>query len=112
VRVTHLPTGLQAESHHRHWLGANRKLALGQLAGLLFVLAEVTCLAESERLHDDRGEVRPDRPARTIVLGPGGKAHDLWIGAEMADTDAVLDGDIGLFLEAERKHGSPIPQGP
>jgi hypothetical protein len=68
--------------------GANRSLALSQLAGRLFLLGE------------GHGPAERERPVRGIVLHPYRRARDVQTGAETADTDAVLDGDIGLFLEA------------
>ena len=80
--MTHLPTGLRAESHHRASLGANTRLSLRQLAGRLFRIGD--------GCHDGAGRVM--REVRTI--------------AASNDLDTVLDGDLIAFIEARLKRGA------
>jgi peptide chain release factor 2 len=107
VRVTHLPTGLVADIHHERSQHKNDAMAHRLLRGRYFAFTEDQKLPEAERLYGERGAVRTGRTDRSYVLHPYRRVHHPRTGADTADTDAVLDGDIRLFLAAALRALTP-----
>ncbi len=103
VRVTHLPTGVSADSHHARSQHRNDALALRILAARLWAFAADQALPEANRLYAVEGGVRPERHARRYTLAPYRLVRDPRTGAMTADTDAVLDGDLRVFLSASAR---------
>lgn len=100
MRVTHLPTGLSVDVHHERSQHRNDALAWRVLAARLWAFAADQALLEAERLYGERGEVRPERQARRYTLDPYRLVRDPRTGAEAVDAEAVLDGDLGLFIDS------------
>jgi peptide chain release factor 2 len=100
VRVTHLPTGLSADAHHARSQRANDALAMRILAARLWAFAADQALPETDRLYAAGGGARPERRARSYSVAPERLVLDPRTEAMTSDTDAVLDGDLGVFLIA------------
>ena len=101
--MTHLPTGLSADSHHERSLHKNYALAMRILAARLWAFAADGALPEADRLYGAGGGVRPERHVRRYTLAPYQLVQDLRTGAKTADADAVLDGDLRVFLSASAR---------
>ena len=103
MRVTHLPTGLSADSHHARSQRGNDALAMRILAARLWAFAADQALPEADRLYAAGGGVRPERHARRYTIAPERLVQDPRTEAMTSDTDAVLDGDLGVFLIASAR---------
>lgn len=103
VRIVHLPTGLKAESQVERFQGMNRKIALEVLAAKLLKLREEEKTAELERIKGEKVSPEFGSQIRSYVLHPYKLAKDHRTGVETSDVEAVLDGDIGQFIEAETR---------
>lgn len=103
VRLTHKPTGIVVTCQTERYQGQNREYALKLLKGKLLVLNEKNRKAEEEKL---KGEYKPaswGNQIRNYVLHPYKLVKDVRTDVETSNTEAVLDGDIDIFIEAGLK---------
>lgn len=106
VRVTHKPTGIVVTAQAERFQEQNRKNALNLLRGKLWLLEKSK--AESTR-KELKGEYRPaswGTQIRSYVLHPYKMVKDLRTEVESSNPDAILDGEIDEFVEAEVKGSS------
>lgn len=103
VRLTHIPTGIVVTAQSERFQEQNRKIALNLLRSKLWLL-------EKERAGKEKKELKGDyRPAswgtqiRSYVLHPYKMVKDLRTGVETGKAEAVLDGEIEDFIDAELK---------
>ncbi len=103
VRLTHIPSGIVITASTERFQEQNRKIALSLLRGKLWLL-------EQERAKGVKKDIKGDyRPAswgnqiRSYVLHPYKMVKDLRTEVETGNTDAVLDGEIDEFIDAELK---------
>lgn len=103
VRVTHKPTGIVVSCQTERFQEQNRKYAMNMLRAKLWALEEEARQKEKENI---KGEYRPatwGTQIRSYVLHPYKMVKDLRTDVETSDTEAVLDGDLDIFIEAEMK---------
>lgn len=103
VRLIHKPTGVVVTAQSERFQEQNRKIALNLLRGKLWLLEKTK--AESTK-KEIKGEYRPaswGTQIRSYVLHPYKMVKDLRTEVETANTEAVLDGEIDEFVEAELK---------
>jgi len=106
VRVKHIPTGITVTAQTERFQEQNRKNALDLLRSKLWLLEQEKEKAEKKEL---KGEYRPaswGNQIRSYVLHPYKMVKDLRTEVEVSNPDAVLDGEIDEFIEAELKLGS------
>ena len=104
VRLIHKPTGITVTAQSERFQEQNRKNALNLLRSKLW-------LASQEKAKETKREIKGEyRPAswgtqiRSYVLHPYKMVKDLRTEVETANTEAVLDGEIDDFIEAELKN--------
>jgi peptide chain release factor 2 len=113
VRYTHLPTGIAAESRSERSQHKNDQMALSQLKAKMYRIEEQKRRAEVEKLYDEKGDVAWGSQIRNYVMQPYTLVKDVRTGAETAQVQKILDGDIDDFIEAflrykaEREHKKP-----
>ncbi len=100
VRLTHKPTGIVVTASAERYQGKNREIALKLLRGKLFLVQE------EERRKQEKDLKNYKTPGwgnqiRSYVLHPYHMVKDLRTGFETSNTDAVLDGDLDSFIQAE-----------
>lgn len=103
VRLTHIPSGIVVTAQAERFQEQNRKNALNLLRAKLWILEKSR--AESTR-KEIKGEYKPaswGTQIRSYVLHPYKMVKDLRTSVETGNTEAVLDGDIDEFVEAEVK---------
>lgn len=100
VRVTHLPTGIVVSCQNERSQIQNRARAMEVLKAKLLERQRQEEAAEIEGL---RGESTTSwgTQIRNYVLHPFQMVKDLRTEVETSNTEAVLDGDIDQFIEAE-----------
>jgi peptide chain release factor 2 len=101
VRITHLPTGITAACQNERSQLQNKAVAMRILISRL---AEVARREREQKLESIRGERRDiefGSQIRSYVLHPYRMVKDHRTGVEVGNVDAVLDGDIQPFIEAE-----------
>jgi peptide chain release factor 2 len=107
VRITHLPTGIVVAVQNERSQMQNRAVAMHILKSRLLVKAREERDAEIKALSGDKREIGFGSQIRSYVLHPYQMVKDHRTGVEKGNIQAVLDGEIGDFIEAElrRKAG-------
>lgn len=100
VRITHLPTGIVVSMQDEKSQIQNRAAAMRVLQSRLLVLKQEEEEREKKELRGDVKASWGDQ-MRSYVLQPYQMVKDLRTGYETGNTDAVFDGDIDGFIDAE-----------
>jgi peptide chain release factor 2 len=101
VRLTHLPTGIVVSCQNERSQHQNKAKALQILGAKLADRARVERRAELDALSGERVDNAWGNQIRSYVLAPYQLVKDLRTGHETGNVDAVLDGDLDAFMEAE-----------
>lgn len=104
VRLIYKPTGLTVTCERERTQEQNRKIALQLLKAKLWVLAEARAKEKEQRLKGGRTKAAWGTQIRSYVLHPYKMVKDLRTGYETDDAEAVLDGELDGFVEAEIKN--------
>ena len=100
VRITHVPTGVVVQCQNERSQHANKLTAMRILKSKLVEAAQTQ---HRERMAELRGEFREaawGNQIRSYVLHPYQLVKDHRTGVETGDTAAVLDGELGRFIDA------------
>lgn len=100
VRITHLPTGIVVQCQNERSQHKNRAVAMKVLRAKLYDLMQQE---KKEQIAELRGQVEEyawGNQIRNYVLHPYQLVKDLRTNVETSQTEAVLDGDIDLFIQA------------
>ena len=100
VRATHLPTGLVATCRSQRSQHQNKETALRILYARLLELDRVKKEEERAKLKGERIEAGWGNQIRSYVLHPYKMVKDHRTGYEVANAEAVLDGDLDGFITA------------
>jgi peptide chain release factor 2 len=101
VRITHLPTGIVAQSQNERSQMQNRDLAMKILRARLLERKLEEREQEIAKLKGEHVEAGWGHQIRSYVLHPYQMVKDLRTGQETGNTAAVLDGDLDAFMLAE-----------
>ncbi len=103
VRIVHKPTGIDVRATSERSQSANKEKAMEIVRGKIFKLQEENRKRESEGLSKTgEGDIEWGSQIRSYVLHPYQLVKDHRTDTEHRDPEAVLDGDIGIFIEAEK----------
>jgi peptide chain release factor 2 len=100
VRITHLPTGIVVSCQNERSQLRNRDTALRVLRARLYQLADQKRKTELEQLTGDKKEIAFGSQIRSYVFAPYQLIKDHRTNLEVGNVDAVMDGDIDPFIEA------------
>ncbi len=101
VRLKHVPTGIVVTAQTERFQEKNRMYAMKLLRAKLWLREHEL---EKQKVKDIKGEYKPaswGNQIRSYVLHPYKMVKDLRTGVETANPDAVLDGELDQFIEAE-----------
>jgi peptide chain release factor 2 len=101
VRLTHIPTGIVAQSQNERSQTQNKEMAIKVLKARLLEQALEEKEAEVRKLKGEHVEAGWGNQIRSYVLHPYQMVKDLRTGHETGNTSAVLDGDLDAFMQAE-----------
>jgi len=104
VRVVHIPTGIAVHVETERSQQQNRDRAMDILKGKLYKKQEYERKAKESGMYVSKTtDIEWGNQIRSYVLHPYKMVKDHRTGAETSNINAVLeDGDIDLFLEAEK----------
>lgn len=103
IRITHLPTGIVVQCQNERSQHMNKDKAMQMLKAKLYLLKQE---ANAEKLSDIRGDVKDigwGNQIRSYVMQPYTMVKDHRTNAESANVNAVMDGNIDLFINAYLK---------
>ena len=101
VRILHKPSGNVVACQAERSQGRNRELAMKMLKAKLYQLEEDKKRAEMERQYGEKGEIAWGNQIRSYVFQPYQMVKDHRTGAETSNVQAVMDGDIDMFIQAK-----------
>lgn len=101
VRIVHKPTGIVVESSSERTQPKNRDIAMKTLKAKLYEIEEERKKAELKNIKGDYVVAGWGTQIRNYVLQPYKLVKDTRTEAETSNADAVLDGDIQMFIDAE-----------
>jgi|SRR3989344_4580806 len=101
VRLTHKPTNISVTCQTQRSQEQNRKIALSLLTAKLWQLSQEKQDAETQRLKGSYKAASWGNQIRSYVLHPYKLVKDLRTQVETSNAEAVLDGDLDMFIETE-----------
>lgn len=100
VRLTHVPTGIVVKCQAGRSQHQNRAEAYNMLRARLYEHELRKREAAADTLNSQKMDNSWGNQIRSYVLAPYQMVKDLRTSAETSNTQAVLDGDIDLFINA------------
>ncbi len=103
VRVIHIPTNLSAHVTSERSQAQNKEKAIAILTGKLYKKMEEERIAQEKGMYISKStQIEWGNQIRSYVTHPYKMVKDHRTNVETASVDAVLEGDIDKFIEAER----------
>lgn len=103
VRITHLPSGIQVASQIERSQERNREVAMGLLRSRLYKFLIEQQEKERQGVRQEKISIEWGSQIRSYVMQPYQMVKDHRTEVETSNIDAVLDGDLEEFIEAEIK---------
>jgi len=103
VRLIHKPTGIVITCQTQRYQEQNRKIALDLLRAKLWGLRQAQTKQEEKNLKGGKTIAGWGTQIRSYVLHPYKMVKDLRTGYESSSPEAILNGDLDNFIEAELK---------
>jgi peptide chain release factor 2 len=100
VRFTHIPSGIIVACQQERSQHKNRAKAMEMLRAKLYEMELKKREAAAADIEAQKSEIGWGHQIRSYVLQPYQMVKDARTGAETSQSQAVLDGDIDLFLRA------------
>ena len=103
VRVVHIPTNLSAHSENERAQAQNREKAIQILKGKIYAAMEADRIKKEQGMYIGKTmEIEWGNQIRSYVLHPYKLVKDHRTEVESHDPDAVFDGELDEFIEAEK----------
>ncbi len=101
VRLRHKPSGIVVTAQTQRYQGQNREFAMKLLKAKLWAIQEEERKKEEAKLKGGYKTPGWGNQIRSYVLHPYRMVKDLRTGVETGNTDAVLGGELDMFIEEE-----------
>lgn len=98
IRITHLPSGIVVQCQKERSQLRNRDKAMQMLKSKLYLKERQEREKKAADIRGDVQEIGWGSQIRSYVLQPYSMVKDHRTNAEVGNTQAVLDGDIGVFM--------------
>ncbi len=107
VRITHIPSGIVVACQNERSQFKNKASAMKILKSRLYEKLQDDKRAEMDRFYGEKGEISWGNQIRSYVFQPYQMVKDLRTGAESSNLQAVMDGDLDMFINAWLRAGKP-----
>jgi len=104
IRITHIPTNTIVTCQNGRSQHQNRADAMAMLKSRLYELELQKQQEAANAINSVKTDIGWGHQIRSYVLQPYQMIKDLRTGTENTNSQAVLDGDIDLFLESSLSH--------
>jgi peptide chain release factor 2 len=105
VRITHIPTGTVVTCQTERSQHRNRETALKVLKSRLYTLAQDEERRKRDAIESEKGEIAWGNQIRSYVFQPYTLVKDHRYGIETGNVQAVIDGDLDLFIDGALLRG-------
>ena len=103
VRITHKPTNIMVQCQNERSQHKNREIAMKVLRSRLYDHLRAQRDEEIAKLQPERRNIDFGSQIRSYVLHPYQRVKDTRTNIETGNVDAVLNGDIDVFIESYLK---------
>ena len=100
VRMTHIPTGIVVQCQNERSQLQNREVCLNMLRAKLFEIEEEKKEEERAKILGATKKIEWGSQIRSYVFQPYTMVKDHRTNTETGNVDAVMDGEIDMFIEA------------
>lgn len=105
IRITHIPSGIVVQCQSERSQHKNRDSAMKVLRARLYQMEREKEEARLAEFAKDKKKIEWGSQIRSYVFQPYQMVKDHRTDAETSNVQAVMDGDIDLFIEAFLGHG-------
>ena len=103
IRITHLPTGIVVACQNERSQHQNKEMAMRMLTSKLFDLMEQEHKDKITDLKGDYTDIAWGNQIRSYVFHPYSLVKDHRTNTETGNVQAVMDGNIDIFIDAYLK---------
>ncbi len=103
IRITHFPTGIVVQCQNERSQHMNKDKAMQMLKTKLLILKQQENLEKEQGIRGEIMENGFGSQIRSYVMQPYTMVKDLRTEAETGNVQAVMDGDIDMFMNAYLK---------
>ncbi len=107
VRITHFPTGIVVTCQNERSQIKNRATAMKVLKARIYERLQDEKRSALERFYGEKGEIGWGYQIRSYVFQPYQMVKDLRTNTETGNVQAVMDGDLDMFIESWLRSGQP-----
>ena len=100
VRITHLPTNIVVQCQNERSQHSNRLTAMKVLKAKLFEHYQKKKEEDMEKINGEKKEIAWGNQIRSYVFQPYQMVKDHRTKAESSNVQAVMDGEIQIFIDA------------
>ena len=100
VRITHIPTNIMVQCQNERSQHRNRDTAMKELRSRLYIHLRAQRDEELAKLQPERRDIDFGSQIRSYVLHPYQRVKDSRTNVETGNVDAVLNGNIDMFIES------------
>ena len=98
IRITHIPTGVVVQCQNERSQIQNRETAMKMLISKLVEIKEREHKEKIEDIQGEYGQIAWGNQIRSYVFHPYSMVKDHRTNAETGNVQAVMDGDLDLFI--------------
>ena len=106
VRLTHAPSGIVVQCQNERSQHKNKASAIKVLKSRLYELEQEKQDEEKKEMEKQKKKIEWGSQIRSYVLHPYRLVKDLRTNVEAGNVDAVLDGDLDIFIQASLRFNS------
>ena len=103
IRITHFPTGIVVQCQNERSQHMNKDKAMQMLKAKLYILKQEENASNLDEIRGEVTEIAWGNQIRNYVMQPFTLVKDTRTKEETANVDAVMDGDIDIFINAYLK---------
>jgi peptide chain release factor 2 len=105
IRITHIPTGIVAQSQSDRSQHLNRDSAMRLLKARLYELMLEQRKEKIEEIRGEKKKIEWGSQIRSYVFHPYTMVKDHRFGVDVGDVQGVVDGNIDPFIEVALRRG-------
>ncbi|RKD32366.1 peptide chain release factor 2 [Thermohalobacter berrensis] len=106
VRITHIPTGIVVQCQNERSQHSNRATAMKILKAKLIELKRMEQQEKIEDLQGEYSQIAWGSQIRSYIFHPYNLVKDHRTNTEVGNTQAVMDGDIDIFINEYLKQNN------